>query len=460
MGIEGRIMGLNNSEATTPLAKKRQLPARGAAFERGLNWPSGHTGSIKEKLSLVLNKKLLTYLGPGFIVTVGFIDPGNWATNMAGGAEFNYSLLWVITLSTVMLILLQHMSARLGAVTGKSLAENIREHFPKPWANFFAATIFIACVATALAEYLGGALGLNILFGLPLWAGSLLTFIMVAVLIVFQCYLKVERLILAFLAIIAGSYVLEIFITQPDWAQALPRTVLPSVNSQSIIVAVGMLGAVVMSHNIYLHSSTIQSRDWSGSDVKKRELLRFEFIDTVLAMGLGWLVNSSMVLVAAAVFYTTNTKVISLEQAAATLKPLAGEFAGLVFAVALLFCGVGSSITASLASGNIVSGYMAKDSASKPFWFRLGVVALTLPALLIIALNLNSYQVLILSQVVLSIMLPFTIIPLLILVKNSRIMGCFASGRVEFFLACITAAVVILLNVLLLYQTFGGTFAL
>jgi len=209
---------LNNSEATTPLTKKRQLPARGAAFERGLNWPSGHTGSIKDKLSLVLNKKLLTYLGPGFIVTVGFIDPGNWATNMAGGAEFNYSLLWVITLSTVMLILLQHMSARLGAVTGKSLAENIREHFPKPWANFFAATIFIACIATALAEYLGGALGLNILFGLPLWAGALLTFIMVVVLIVFHCYLRVERLILAFLAVIASSYVLEIFITQPDWA--------------------------------------------------------------------------------------------------------------------------------------------------------------------------------------------------------------------------------------------------
>lgn len=451
---------MNNPEANTPMAKNRQLPVRGAALERELNWPSGQTPNFREKLSCVLNKRLFAYLGPGFIVTVGFIDPGNWATNMAGGADFNYSLLWVITLSTLMLILLQHMSARLGAVTGKSLAENIREYFPKPWSNFFAASIFVACVATALAEYLGAALGLNILFGLPLLAGALLTFIVVIGLIIFQCYAKVERIILAVLAIIAGCYVLEILIVQPDWSQALPRIILPTVNSKSITIAMGMLGAVVMSHNIYLHSSTIQSRDWSGNDVKKRELLRFEFIDTLLAMGLGWMVNSSMILVAAAVFYSTNTKVISLEQAAMTLKPLAGEFAGAVFAIALLFCGVGSSITASLASGNITSGYMAKIENSKPFWFRLGVVALTLPALLIIGLNLNSYQVLILSQVVLSIMLPFTIIPLLILVKNPKIMGCFASGKVEFSLAVITAAIVIVLNILLLYQSFGGTFAL
>jgi NRAMP (natural resistance-associated macrophage protein)-like metal ion transporter len=239
---------LNNPEATTPLANNRP-PIRGAAFESELNWSEGQTQNFRTKLGLVLNKKLFAYLGPGFIVTVGFIDPGNWATNMAGGADFNYSLLWVITLSTIMLILLQHMTARLGVVTGKSLSENIREYFPKRWANIFAASIYVGCIATALAEYLGGALGLNILFGLPLWAGALLTFIFVVVLIVFHCYTKVERIILAFLAIIAGCYVLEIFIVQPDWSQALPRTFLPSVNSKSIMVAVGMLGAVVMNYD-------------------------------------------------------------------------------------------------------------------------------------------------------------------------------------------------------------------
>ncbi len=406
----------------------------------------------------IFNRELLAYLGPGFIVTVGFIDPGNWATNMAGGADFAYNLLWVISLSTVMLILMQNMAARLGAITGHSLAENIQSHFSKPSRAFFAATIFIACVATSLAEYLGGALGLNILFGIPLWLGALLTLIFVTWAVLGQRYRQLERMIMAFLALIAAAYVVEVAIARPSWAEAIPRMVIPTVSSQSILVAMGMLGAVVMSHNIYLHSNTIQSRDWSGSHAHRRKLLRFEFIDTVLAMGLGWMVNSSMILVAAGVFHRAGLTVTSIEQAAETLKPLAGDFSSLIFAIALLFCGVGSSITASLAGGTIMAGYLGGKSEPRSFWFRVGVIGLTLPALGIIALTLDSYKVLIMSQVVLSIMLPFTLIPLLQLTNSRRVMGSFANGPLQKALGFLSAAIIIGLNILLLYQTFGGTF--
>ncbi|MDA8236230.1 MAG: Nramp family divalent metal transporter [Clostridia bacterium] len=405
-------------------------------------------------------RELIKYIGPGFIVTLGFIDPGNWATNMAAGANFNYSLLWVITLSTIMLIFLQHMAARLGIITGKSMAENIKEHFPKPLSNLFGLTISIACMATTLAEYLGGALGLKILLGLPLWAGALITFGIVIASVIFQCYRQVERMILFFLVFIAGSYIAQVFITKPVWSAAIPQMFIPSVNSENIMVAMGMMGAVVMSHNIYLHSATVQSRDWTGNPARIRKLLRFEFIDTVLAMFLGWVVNSAMILVAAAVFFTNGIKVTGLEQAAATLKPLAGDAAWLLFGVALFFCGVGSSITASMSSGNIMAGYLGKDLHGKTSWYRVGMTVLSLPPLFIIVLNFDSYQVLLISQVVLSIMLPFTVIPLLLLVKNRTVMGSFASGRIETMVGVIIAGAVIVLNALLLFQFLGGSFTL
>lgn len=410
-------------------------------------------------LRRVFNRELLAYLGPGFIVTVGFIDPGNWATNMAGGADFNYNLLWVITLSTLMLILMQNMAARLGVITGRSLAENIHSHFSKPARAFYAATIFTACSATSLAEYLGGALGLNILFGIPIWLGALLTLAFVAGAVLGQRYRQLEQMIMIFLAFIAAAYVAEVAIARPDWRAAIPRMIIPTVDSHSILVAMGMLGAVVMSHNIYLHSTTIQSRDWSGSPARREKLLRFEFIDTVLAMGLGWVVNSSMILVAAGVFHRAGVTVTSIEQAAETLKPLAGDLASLIFAIALLLCGVGSSITASLAGGTIMAGYLGGKSEPRSFWFRAGVIGLTLPALGIIALNLDSYKLLIMSQVVLSIMLPFTLIPLLLLTNSRRVMGGYANGPLQKVLGLLSAVIIIGLNFLLLYRTFGGTFS-
>ncbi len=273
----------------------------------------------------LFSRELLRYLGPGFIVTIGFIDPGNWATNIAGGSQFGYQLLWVVSLSTLMLIFLQHMAAKLGIVTGRSLAANVRAHMPRWLAWFLGVTIAVACVATALAEYLGAALGFNLLFGLPVWIGAPLTLVLVYVAILGQQYHRLERIILVFLAVIAACYVVELFIVKPDWAAAAPDWVIPNVNSASILIALGMLGAIVMPHNIYLHSNVILSRDWDVAPERRARLMHFELADTTLAMGMGWLVNSAMIIVAAAVFFTAGIEVTSIEQASQTLEPLVGS---------------------------------------------------------------------------------------------------------------------------------------
>jgi len=401
---------------------------------------------------------ILRYLGPGFIVTVGFIDPGNWATNIAGGSEFGYTLLWVITLSTVMLILLQSMSARLGVVTGHSLAANIRSHAPRWVSHCLGATVIAACAATDVAEYLGAALGFYLLFGFPLWLGAILTVAIVVIAILGQRYHSLERMILVFLAVIAVCYFVELWLVKPDWGRLVPCMVRPEVDSKSILVAMGMLGAVVMPHNVFLHSNVIQSREWGDDDASKRRLMRFELVDTVVAMGMGWVVNSSMIIVAAAVFFQHGTVVRSIEEASRTLQPLAGPLAQVLFGVALLFAGVGSSVTSSLAEANAVCGFLGKPEDTHSRFYRLGLVVTSVPAMAVIAAGLDSYKTLILSQVALSLQLPFTIVPLLILARSRKVMGSFRSGPGELSLAIIVAAVVIVLNVLLLYQTFGGTF--
>ncbi len=263
----------------------------------------------------LLSRELLRYLGPGFIVTIGFIDPGNWATNIAGGSEFGYDLLWVVSLSTLMLIFLQHLSAKLGIVTGRSLSANVRANMPRPVVWVAGVTIVIACMATDLAEYLGAALGFYLLFGLPLWLGAPLTVVLVFLAILGQQYHRLERMIVVFLAIIAGCYVVELLLVGPDWATAAPKWVVPSLDGASILVALGMLGAIVMPHNIYVHSNVIQSRDWELTPQSRRRLMNFELIDTTLAMGMGWLVNSAMIIVAAAVFFAGGVEVTSIEQA-------------------------------------------------------------------------------------------------------------------------------------------------
>ncbi|MEJ2054424.1 MAG: Nramp family divalent metal transporter [Calditrichaceae bacterium] len=408
---------------------------------------------LKNKIPV---KKILSFLGPGFLVTVGFIDPGNWATNIEGGARFDYQLLWVITLSTLMLIIIQHMAAKLGIATGKSLAVNIREHFSPASAGIIGFTIIMACVATDVAELLGGAIGFRLLFGLPLWLGALLTVFLEVFLIVSQRYHRIETIILWFLGIIGLCYVIEIIIVKPDWAAVAPAIVIPKVDRTSIYTAMAILGAVVMPHNIFLHSNVIHSRKWGLDEKEKAGLLKYERIDTFSAMFMGWLVNTSMIIVAAAVFAGNNVVVHSIEQASATLKPLAGPLAGLLFAIALVFAGVGSSITSSMAEVNVITGFLGKPEDPKTFLYRVSVFLTAIPSFLIIILSLDTYRILIFSQVVLSIQLPFTLIPLLILCKNRKIMGIFKSGKGEFIIALIISGIVIILNIYLLYSTLAG----
>lgn len=412
--------------------------------------------AVQDKEKSIPFGSLLRFLGPGFIVTVGFIDPGNWATNIEGGSRFGYDLLWVITLSTVMLIVIQNMAARLGIATGKSLAVNIREHYSAPVSAFLGLTIVLACVATDVAELLGGAIGFNLLFGMPVWMGALLTVLLEVFLIVSQRYHRIETIIMVFLAIIGACYLVEILIVKPDWAQVAPAMVIPRVNRSSIYIAMAILGAVVMPHNIFLHSNVIHSRKWGVSEDEKRKLLSFEKIDTSAAMILGWIVNSAMIIVAAAVFARHNIAVESIEQASATLKPLAGPLAGLLFAVALVFAGIGSSVTSSMAEVNVITGFLGKPEDPRTFLYKISVFITAIPSFLIIFFSLDTFRILIFSQVVLSLQLPFTLIPLLVLCRNRHVMGGFRSNTTEFTAALIISAIVIALNLYLLYSTLTG----
>jgi len=416
--------------------------------------PMGEPLSTSKKITF---KRLLSFLGPGFLVTVGFIDPGNWATNIEGGAKFGYDLLWVITLSTLMLILIQHMAAKLGIATGKSLAVNIRERFSPFVSGMIGVTIVLACVATDVAELLGGAIGFKLLFGMPLWMGALITVFLEVFLIVSQRYHRLERIIVGFLSIIALCYVFEIVIVKPDWGLVAPALFVPKIDSSSIYIAMGILGAVVMPHNIFLHSNVIHSRKWGASEAEKKNFLTYEKLDTLLAMTMGWIVNSSMIIVAAAVFFNSHVIVDSIEQASETLRPLAGNLASLLFAVALVFAGVGSSITSSMAEVNVITGFLGQPEDPRTFLYKISVFVTAIPSFLIILLSLNTFKILIFSQVVLSVQLPFTLIPLLILARDKERMGIFRSGRFEFSAAILISAIVIVLNLYLLYSTlFGG----
>jgi manganese transport protein len=401
-------------------------------------------------------KTLLSFLGPGFLVTVGFIDPGNWATNIEGGSKFGYELLWVITLSTLMLVVIQHMAAKLGIATGKSLAVNIRENFRPGVAGLLGVTIVLACVATDVAELLGGAIGFQLLFGLPLWLGALITVALEVFLIVSQRYHRLEAIIMAFLGIIGLCYVVEILIVKPDWATLTPAVVVPRLNRSSIYVAMAILGAVVMPHNIFLHSNIIHSRKWGLTEAEKQGLLHYERIDTSTAMLLGWLVNSAMIIVAAAVFARHHVAVTSIAQAEATLRPLAGPLAGLLFAIALVFAGVGSSVTSSMAEVNVITGFLGKPEDPRTLLYRVSVFVTAIPSFAIILMGLDTFKILLFSQVVLSIQLPFTLVPLVLLCRRRKLMGVFRSSPLEFVSATAISLVVIALNLYLLYSTVMG----
>ncbi len=408
---------------------------------------------MKSKFQL---RKILTFLGPGFLVTVGFIDPGNWATNIEGGSSFGYDLLWVITLSTLMLIVIQNMAAKLGIATGKSLAVNIREGFTKPLSALIGITVVGACVATDVAELLGGAIGFQLLFGFPLWIGALITVFLEVFFIIGERYHRLEKIIIGFLGVISLCYVAELIIVKPEWKQVFPALVIPRLNRSSIYVAMGILGAVVMPHNIFLHSNVIHSRNWGMTPERKMDLLKYEKADTYTAMILGLIVNAAMIIVAARIFHANGVAVTSIEDASKTLAPLAGPLAALLFAIALVFSGVSSSITSSMAEVNVITGFLGKPEDPRTFLYRISTFITAIPSFIIIVTGLDTYKILIFSQVVLSIQLPFTLIPLLVLCRRKKLMGNFRSKLPEFIIAFTISFLVIGLNVYLLISSFSG----
>lgn len=404
-------------------------------------------------------RRALAYLGPGFFVTIGFIDPGNWATNIAAGSQFNYDLLWVVLVSSIVLIIWQHIAAHLGIVTGKCLAEAVAEYSSRRMVFVYGVTAMAAMTATALAEILGASLGLNMLFGIPVKAGALIASAVIILVVWFQRYGLLEKLIVGFVSIIGLCYLIEIYLVKPDWGAAAFHSVVPKLDSKSIIVAMGVLGAVVMPHNIYLHSEIIQSRNWTGkSDEETRRLLRFEFLDTLLAITAGMLINAAMVIVAAAVFFKAHILVSDLTQASATLKPIAGNLASILFAVALLMAGFSSSMTAGIAGGTTFSGYLGKETNFESRWFKAGMLLTLIPACIVIMFIRNTFQALIISQVFLSVQLPLTMLPLFLITNSKRIMGQYSNGITENILLAVTGILVLGLNGLLVYRLFGGKF--
>lgn len=399
-------------------------------------------------------RELLQYIGPGLLITVGFIDPGNWASNLAAGADYGYLLLWMVTLSTIMLILLQHNAAHLGIVTGLCLSEAATKYLPRWLSLPVLASAMAASIATALAEILGGAIALNILFQIPLTIASFITAIFCAVLLRTNSYHKMEKIIIAFVSIIGFSFLIELDMVPIDWGSAISGWVTPSFPDGSIVIIMSVLGAVVMPHNLFLHSEIIQSRQWNLQDEKIiKKQLNFEFLDTLFSMIIGWAINSSMIIIAAAVFFTHGVEVNDLAQATDLLKPLLGDGAAIIFAVALLFSGISSTATCGIAGGSIFSGIFGEDYNIQDYHSWHGVLITYSVALLIILFISDPFQGLIYSQMLLSIQLPITIALLVYLTSSKRIMGKFVNTLKMKLILIIVGIVVALLNLILLWQT-------
>ncbi len=394
---------------------------------------------------------ILKYIGPGFLVTVGFIDPGNWAANMAAGSLYGYSLLWIVTLSTLMLILLQHNAAHLGIATGLCLSEASTRFMPKATGRFFLFSAVLASVATAMAEILGAAIGLQMLFGIPLLAGSVLSALFAVFMVLSNSYRKLERWIIGFVSLIGIAFLFELIMVNASWNETLRAWAVPSVPAGSMPIIMSVLGAVVMPHNIFLHSEVIQSRQWNlqGDEMIKRQL-KFEFLDTLTAMTIGWAINSAMIIVAASVFYSNGIVVTELPQAQATLRPLLGDLAATVFALALVFAGLSSSVTAAMAGGSIYAGIFMEPYDPADSHSRTGILITFVGALLILFFVRDAFSGIIWSQIVLSIQLPFTIFSLIYLTSSQKVMGKFANSLRDKLLLWAAAAIVSLLNVILL----------
>jgi manganese transport protein len=396
---------------------------------------------------------ILKYIGPGLLVTVGFIDPGNWAANIATGSEYGYTLLWIVSLSTIMLVILQHNVAHLGIATGYCLAEAATIHI-RPWISKSVLSFAVlASIATSLAEILGGAIALQMLFDVPVKIGSVLVTVFVIILLFTNSYRKIEKWIIGFVSIIGLSFLYEMFLVDVDWVAAGVSWVKPSIPEGSMLLLMSVLGAVVMPHNLFLHSEVIQSRQWNLEDEKViSRQLKFEFADTLFSMIIGWAINSAMIILAAATFFRQEVVVNELSQAKSLLEPLLGNNAAVVFAIALLFSGLASSITSAMAGGSIVSGMFSEPFDIKDPHSKMGVLISLLVALVIIFFIGDPFKGLILSQVFLSVQLPFTVVLQVWLTSSKKVMGKYVNSKFLIFLLSSIAGIVTFLNLKLLFQ--------
>ena len=396
---------------------------------------------------------ILKYIGPGLLVTVGFTDPGNWASNIAAGSEYGYTLLWVVTLSTIMLTVLQHNVANLGIATGYCLSEAATIYTNRRISRIMLSYAELASIATSLAEILGGAIALQMLFKIPIRIGAIMVTIFVIIMLFSHSYRKIEKWIIAFVSIIGIAFLYELFLVDVDWGKAAVSSIKPSIPRGSMLLLMSVLGAVVMPHNLFLHSEIIQSRQWHLEDEKiiKRQL-KFEFADTLFSMIVGWGINSAIIILAAATFFSKGIKVEELQQAKSLLEPLLGANAAIIFAVALLFSGIASSITSAMAGGSIVSGMFLEPYNIKDSHTRAGVLISLIGGLIIIFFIGDPFKGLILSQVFLSIQLPFTIAIQIYLTSSKKVMGKYANSRFLIVLLCIIGGVVVFLNLKLLFE--------
>ena len=417
--------------------------------------------------------EMWSYFGPAFVASIAYIDPGNFATNIQGGSQFGYKLLWVLLWSNLMAILIQFLSAKLGIATGRTLPQNCRDQFSRGTTIALWIAAEISAVATDLAEFLGAALGFYLLFGAHwlalgwsqtsvMLAAAMLTTICVFAILALELYgfRALEIAIMGFVFVIGICYAFEVFLVHVNWRTAAFYTLVPVVNHDSLYIAVGMLGATVMPHVVYLHSGLVQPRVRESIAREEQEaqsggepghhrlrLLQFELVDVFAAMNGAWLINSAMVIMAAAAFVRLGRPISSIEDAHHTLGPLLGPMSALVFAVALLFSGLSSSTVGTMAGQMILEGFL-----NIKFSVFLRRFLTLLPALAVIAAGLDPLKVLILSQVLLSFTLPFALVPLLILTGRSSLMHQFVNRSLTNWLGWITVGVIVTLNVWLIVQ--------
>jgi manganese transport protein len=399
--------------------------------------------------------RLLPFMGPAFIASVAYMDPGNFATNIQGGAQFGYTLLWVVVATNLMAMLIQTLSAKLGIASGKNLAELCRENFPRPVVIGMWILMEIVAMATDLAEFLGAALGFYLLLGIPLWVAGFLTAIITFIILGLERYgfRPLEAVIVALIGVISISYLIETILVKPNWGQVVYHAFVPQFSgSESVLLAAGILGATVMPHVIFLHSSLTQKRIIVRTPAKLRRLFKFELTDVVIAMGVAGLINAAMLMMAASTFNRTGlTSVGTIQGAHQTLQPLLGKASSIFFALALLASGLSSSSVGTMAGQVIMQGFLHLEI---PVWIRR--LATMVPSLVVILIGLDPTRTLVISQVLLSFGLPFAVIPLIIFTSRRKVMKVLVNHKITTLVAILVAALIVILNIYLIVQIISG----